>query len=459
MYILSSFNLFTLVSGCAGINSSIEKNSFQEEAIEEPVVEPHHEEAADTAPPDTVQEETTDEECGLEGGSLPYASEGAFLVQNGSVQATRSHCLRNIHAAAGAKSSVLSLQLEEWDGEDSAVIEVSDLRMEPISSAQLAKGDQLDFVVPQSGEFFISVSPLNDHAAGNQYSISLACQDGCGLLYTRYPIVYMHGLAGFDTLLNFLDYWANLSEEMPAAGYHVEIHAVNAFDPTVERANQWVAILDSLDEEGVGRKFNIVGHSQGGLDARYIASVLEEATHPSNRIASITTISSPHHGTLIGDVLTGVVDLSPFDGFLIDGVTEAAASIFGLEGDDLTTQAEQMSTQGMQEFNEVVPDIEGIYYSSWAGRTCPITDILCQLSNSGEVVSSLFVITHAFLNLAAGPNDGLVTVESAQWGEFMGEIPADHIDEVGVQLDIYSSPFEHESFYLGEAARLFELGL
>ena len=29
------------------------------------------------------------------------------------------------------------------------------------------------------------------------------------------------------------------------------------------------------------------------------------------------------------------------------------------------------------------------------------------------------------------PNDGLVVTENAEWGDFLGCIPADHFDEVG----------------------------
>jgi triacylglycerol lipase len=54
------------------------------------------------------------------------------------------------------------------------------------------------------------------------------------------------------------------------------------------------------------------------------------------------------------------------------------------------------------------------------------------------------------------PNDGMVTVESAKWGKFMGCIPADHLDEVG-QPKQGTHPltgFNHVEFYRKMASSL-----
>ena len=49
---------------------------------------------------------------------------------------------------------------------------------------------------------------------------------------------------------------------------------------------------------------------------------------------------------------------------------------------------------------------------------------------------------------AALPNDGLVTVESARWGTFMGSIPADHLDQVGFPvLRSARTGFDFHTFY------------
>ena len=54
------------------------------------------------------------------------------------------------------------------------------------------------------------------------------------------------------------------------------------------------------------------------------------------------------------------------------------------------------------------------------------------------------------------PNDGMVTVESAKWGKFMGCVPADHLDEVGQPKDSANplTGFDHLQFYRTIASSL-----
>ena len=49
-----------------------------------------------------------------------------------------------------------------------------------------------------------------------------------------------------------------------------------------------------------------------------------------------------------------------------------------------------------------------------------------------DVVDPLFGLFWPRIQEEEGPNDGLVSVESAKWGIFQGCVPADHIDEVGL---------------------------
>jgi triacylglycerol lipase len=59
-------------------------------------------------------------------------------------------------------------------------------------------------------------------------------------------------------------------------------------------------------------------------------------------------------------------------------------------------------------------------------------------------------------------NDGLVTVESAKWGDFHGCIPADHLDEVGELNDnppLAITQFDYLQFYREIVAGLIARGL
>lgn len=50
-------------------------------------------------------------------------------------------------------------------------------------------------------------------------------------------------------------------------------------------------------------------------------------------------------------------------------------------------------------------------------------------------------------------NDGLVTVDSARWGRFMGCLPADHLQEVGHLLGA-TYEFDWKSFFKTIAQQL-----
>lgn len=113
----------------------------------------------------------------------------------------------------------------------------------------------------------------------------------------------------------------------------------------------------------------------------------------------------------------------------------------------------------MAAFNEAIPDVDGVYYASWAGHSCSALDWWCQADWSREVVEGVLAPTYAVVALFEGDNDGLVSVESATWGDFQGEMPADSMDEVGQIADVWNPAFDHRQFYLDEAARLAGLGL
>ena len=57
-----------------------------------------------------------------------------------------------------------------------------------------------------------------------------------------------------------------------------------------------------------------------------------------------------------------------------------------------------------------------------------------------------------------GDNDGLVSVDSATWGDFRGVLPADHLDQVGMSDPLATAPLDHHAFFIAEATRLAELG-
>src|SRR5216110_2936751 len=114
---------------------------------------------------------------------------------------------------------------------------------------------------------------------------------------TRYPIVLAHGAAGFDSLSGILDYWFGIPEDLAAGGAKVFVTEVSQFNTPEVRGEQLVAQLERIRAITGKAKVNLVGHSQGGFDVRYVAAVRPDL------VASVTTIGTPHRGTQIADYL------------------------------------------------------------------------------------------------------------------------------------------------------------
>ena len=72
------------------------------------------------------------------------------------------------------------------------------------------------------------------------------------------------------------------------------------------------------------------------------------------------------------------------------------------------------------------PDQKGVYYQSWAGVATRSGQ------KDGKQVGSFSgdPSLNARALVTKGDNDGAVSVDSAKWGNFRGEIPADHMQMV-----------------------------
>ena len=146
------------------------------------------------------------------------------------------------------------------------------------------------------------------------------------------------------------------------------------------------------------------------LDARYAISQLGL----SDKVASLTTIATPHLGTPLADISSKL--LSRFVRML-GRLIDLRAFV------DLTTAR-------MTEFNRLTPNAPGISYGSVVAR-------------SGQLrTHPLLWATHVYLSKHAGPNDGVVPAASQPWGEVVREIDADHWAQIG-----WSSAFDALAFY------------
>jgi triacylglycerol lipase len=173
-------------------------------------------------------------------------------------------------------------------------------------------------------------------------------------------------------------------------------------------------ILAILEGKAKSVKVHIIAHSMGGLDTRHMLFQDRNDGLVYPRIASLTTISTPHAG-------------SPFADWTLDHMSEAlhVAKAIGLDlraVQDLTTTsccAFNRDPEVLSFEDKLARSIRFRTYGghqSWYGTFWPLK------------------IPHKIIEDQEGRNDGLVSVASAKWREdfFQEEIPkTDHLNELG----------------------------
>jgi triacylglycerol lipase len=230
----------------------------------------------------------------------------------------------------------------------------------------------------------------------------------------RYPVVLAHGLMGFDEIkLGSIrsDYFRGVQARLGQAGHKVHTIKVSRAGSVEVRAKQ---LADAVRAVGAQR-VNIIAHSMGGLDARFAISRLGLA----DRVASLTTIGTPHGGTPIADIGTGL-------GSMI-GLKRALDAL----GIDVNAFYD-LTTARMAAFNREVPDVKGVSYGS----------VIACIAGGLLQMNPLLVPPYLFLSEKAGANDGLVPGKSQTWGEVLKRIDADHWAQIG-----WSTRFDAPAFY------------
>jgi triacylglycerol lipase len=212
----------------------------------------------------------------------------------------------------------------------------------------------------------------------------------------------VHGAGFRDKTLGY-NYWGRIPGALSRQGipvYYGGTDAWGSIENNAESIKQAVHRVLQLERTG---KVNIIAHSKGGLEARYLISALGM----DYAVASLTAIATPHYGVKAMNIAAGAPDgLYRFISFWVNGW-------FMLAGDknpEFFTGSRQLSETYARSFNQANPDKEAVYYQSYAAK---MRFFFSDLS---------FIGVYPLIYLADGVNDGLCPVASAQWGNFRGVI-------------------------------------
>jgi triacylglycerol lipase len=236
----------------------------------------------------------------------------------------------------------------------------------------------------------------------------------------RHPVVFCHGMLAMTMLRMQVpeesNYFSRLRPFLRERG-------IEALYPNVEPTGGIAARAEQLRDSirhWTDQRINLVAHSMGGLDARFLITHLGMA----DRVASLTTIAAPHCGTTVADWfclnfrqrVPLLLTLEAF-GINVDGFRDCRTDMCRL-------------------FNERTPDAPGVRYLSYTA------------SVPSSRVSPLLRRAWNILTPAEGANDGLVSMRSAVWGEVIGTLTADHFAQTPDGLFVRPHEnFDAVSFY------------
>lgn len=261
---------------------------------------------------------------------------------------------------------------------------------------------------------------------------------------TKYPIVLVHGVFFRDR--NILNYWGRIPEELEKNGAAIFYGKQKSAAPVEESARELERrILEILEETG-SEKVNLIAHSKGGLDARAAISM----TGIGDKVASLTTVNTPHRGCLFADYLLG--KFSEEKKLAVAQFYNASASKLGDVEPDFLAAVYDLTSERCRIMNETVLDDPNVFYQSVGSR----------LNRGGNGQFPLNLSYH-FVKHFDGENDGLVGVDSFAWGQEFhmirvnGRRGVSHGDVIDLNRENFEG-FDVREFYVQLVSNLRERG-
>ena len=231
-------------------------------------------------------------------------------------------------------------------------------------------------------------------------------------------LVFASGFLVPQRLLG-IDYFRGLPSHLQQVGTGEALFP--PVPPTATSDVRAEILADAIQQAYPDGQIHIIAHSMGGLDSRILIARNLNGLATPGRLASLTTLSTPHRGSPVADLIVGP---RPDDArrILYDAVS-GAIELFGIDIGALAN----LTTAAASIVPDVIATHKHIRYRSYfaCGRPGPLPTCL-----------ALAPTHHYILALTGQENDGVVEKSSAMYGEFQTPFwRCDHADMVGHNLD------------------------
>ncbi|MBR7781817.1 lipase family alpha/beta hydrolase [Undibacterium luofuense] len=256
---------------------------------------------------------------------------------------------------------------------------------------------------------------------------------------TRYPIVLVHGLFGFDNI-GPVEYFYGIPSALRSGGATVYTPQVSAANSTEVRGEQLLLEVKKIVAVTGKPKVNLIGHSHGGPTIRYVASVRPDL------VASATSVAGVNKGSAVADILLGIAPPGSLSRDVITTIATGLGKLLSLLSGSSTlpqnslAAAQSLSTAGSAKFNAAHPaglpttacgegayQVNGVAYFSWSGAS--------NYTNVLDILDPALAVTG--LAFGGAKNDGLVSSCSSHLGKVIRDDYAmNHADEINQSVGI-----------------------
>lgn len=218
------------------------------------------------------------------------------------------------------------------------------------------------------------------------------------ICHTRYPLLLVHGVFFRD--FRFFNYWGRIPYALKQNGAVLYYGSQQSAASVASCGQELAERIRAIVQETGCEKVNIIAHSKGGLDSRCAIS----ACGASPYVATLTTINTPHRGCIFADYLLEKIPEKVQRS--VARKYNAALRKFGDADPDFLSAVRDLTASACNLRNEKLPDHPDVYYQSVGSQ-------MNQASSGRFPLNMAYPLVRHF----DGANDGLVSMESARWGE------------------------------------------
>lgn len=240
------------------------------------------------------------------------------------------------------------------------------------------------------------------------------------LIKLNYPVLLCHGYGAYASIIK--------PTQLHDVCLYLRSHGIWAIAPNgapfasiATRAENWAELFEEVRTELGVEKLNVIAHSMGGLDMRYAISHLGL----EDRVESLTTIATPHHGTALAEI--GLKTPELILDRLRDFLNWVGNNMYPRVESDIFGAVSQLTPHYVRNvFNPETPDSPKVAYYSYSAafKTTKLLD-----------VSPALLVQTRFLERQEGPNDGIVSAASAIWGNHIEELDLSHLEQLKLNID------------------------